>query len=624
MKTLKVWIADDIRTFADSMSKHSDELGIEVELFCDGFELFEVLETRNTQPDVLLVSDDLPRFPTCQTIAGIRRQLGLQALPILAICDEYNPNFRQVFARVGGDGTVDRSFNVEHLSDLFIAIREGSFKRTRASGAVDFSVKMGRISVHWHKERVYLSGILDENAALKRILPILQTTTGPIRFDVGEIHAVNLGGLQAWKEFVNRPEIAVRTIELHRCSLALVEYYTLMPGFFGDNLEIVSLELPLANEMALAIAPFAISRTSGRHESTSIGGLRDVATLSGGYRECEYNPNLQPALEVNPPDDHDTFNLRYFYFLHTFLKYLLSEIFITQQTLMDQVGRVSARYTGVRNAIETIRHGPLTNMPDRSSLVSQVRETYEPLLASVLISESLLKCLKLKLTSQGNILIHRGDMAQVLSGLDTQPYEIVTNAAKQFNVKDAETDYDNLPSPANLDKLTNAIVAMVGQTLEDLASILDGLGVHIMHTVKSFIQTHGKFISEAIEDLRGTNANDDELAAFAEHIWMNWKATGTLDELLDEAEKSVVSARQDLHRVIVTLDSHDQLRQVVEHRKDEISPLLNGVDETTIINMIGDGAVTIIEKRIVSYYFKSLADKLSNDIASDGGGLMMF
>ena len=215
-------------------------------------------------------------------------------------------------------------------------------------------------------------------------------------------------------------------------------------------------------------------------------------------------------------------------------------------------------------------------------------------------------------------------MAQVLSGLDTQPYEIVTNAAKQFNVKDAETDYDNLPSPANLDKLTNAIVAMVGQTLEDLASILDGLGVHIMHTVKSFIQTHGKFISEAIEDLRGTNANDDELAAFAEHIWMNWKATGTLDELLDEAEKSVVSARQDLHRVIVTLDSHDQLRQVVEHRKDEISPLLNGVDETTIINMIGDGAVTIIEKRIVSYYFKSLADKLSNDIASDGGGLMMF
>ena len=146
-----------------------------------------------------------------------------------------------------------------------------------------------------------------------------------------------------------------------------------MPGFFGDNLTIKSLELP-CNEMALAIAPFAINRASGRQESTTIGGLRDVASLSGGFRECEYNPNLQPALEVNPPVNHDTFNMRYFYFLHTFLKYLLSEIFITQQTLMDQVDRVSARYTGVRNAIETLRDTPLTTMPDRSSLVSQVRK----------------------------------------------------------------------------------------------------------------------------------------------------------------------------------------------------------------------------------------------------------
>ena len=34
--------------------------------------------------------------------------------------------------------------------------------------------------------------------------------------------------------------------------------------------------------------------------------------------------------------------------------------------------------------------------------------------------------------------------------------------------------------------------------------------------------------------------------------------------------------------------------------------------------------VTIIEKQIASYYFTSLADKLSDDIATDGGGLMMF
>ena len=40
--------------------------------------------------------------------------------------------------------------------------------------------------------------------------------------------------------------------------------------------------------------------------------------------------------------------------------------------------------------------------------------------------------------------------------------------------------------------------------------------------------------------------------------------------------------------------------------------------------MIGDTAVTIIEKRIASYYFTSLAEKLSDDIATDGGGLMMF
>ncbi len=624
MDSLKVWVTDDVESFTDKLVEHKTTLGIEVQPFANGFELFQKLEESSSVPDILFVGDDLPRLPTCQTISGLRRELGLQALPIVAICDEYNPNFRQVFARVGGDSVVDRKFVLEHIQHLLETIRTGRFNRSRASGAVDFSVKMGRMSIHWHNNRICLSGIMDENAALKRILPVIEKIEGPILFDVGEVHAVNLGGLQAWKEFITKPQLASREVEFHRCSLALVEYYTLMPGFFGDNLKIKSLELPLANEMALAIAPFALNRATDRQESTSIGGLRDVAALSGGFRECEYNPNLQPALEVNPPSDHDTFNMRYFYFLHTFLKYLLSEIFITQQTLMDQVGRVSARYSGVRSAIETLRETPLTNMPDRSSLVNQVRETYEPLLASVLVAESLLKCLKLKITSQGNILVHRGEMSRVLGGLNTQSYEIVKNAANEHDVKVAELNYDNLPSPQNLDKLTNAIVGMVGKTLEDLESILDGLGVHILNTVKTFVHEHGKFITEAIEQLRGQGASPQALEDFASHIWLNWQPLRNMDESLDEAEKSVASARQDLHRVIVTLDSHDQLRQVVEHRRDEIKALLGNQPGENITAMIGDSAVTIIEKRIASYYFTSLADKLSDDIATDGGGFMMF
>ena len=263
-------------------------------------------------------------------------------------------------------------------------------------------------------------------------------------------------------------------------------------------------------------------------------------------------------------------------------------------------------------------------MPDRSSLVSQVRETYEPLLASVLVAESLLKCLKLKITSQGNILVHRSEMARVLAGLNTQSYEIVKNAAHEHQVKEAEIHYDNMPSPHNLDQLTNAIVGMVGKTLEDLESILDGLGVHILQTVKTFVHNQGKFITEAIDELRGQGASPQALEDFANHIWLNWGPLRNMDESLDEAEKSVASARQDLHRVIVTLDSHDQLRQVVEHRLAEIKALLTDEAEDSITNMIGDSAVTIIEKRIASYYFKSLADKLSDDIATDGGGLMMF
>lgn len=624
MNKIELWVADDNPSFADKLTENQDALGISIRLFTNGFELFDAMETNESTPAALFITDDLPRLPTCQTVAGLRRGFGLQSVPIIAICDEYNPNFRQVFARVGGDAIVDRTTSPETLGSLLDSIRSGSFQRVRASGSVDFSVKMGRMSIHQVGDRISLTGILDENAALKRILPSIRNLPDPLKFDVGEVHAANLGGLQAWKEFVGRDELKNRNIEFHRCSLALVEYYTLMPGFFGDNLQIKSLELPLANEMALAIAPFAIGRPALRSNATSIGGLRDVASLSGGYRECEYNPTLQPALEVNPPADHDNFATHYFYFLHTFLKYLLSELFITQQTLMDQVGRVNARYLGVRNAVETLRKAPLTSMPDRSSLVNMVRETYEPMLASVLVGESLLKCLKLKITTQSNVLVHRGQMARVLYGLESQSYEIVTSAAKQSLVAEAELAYDNLPSAGNLAKLTSAIVAMVGQTLEGLGGILDGLGILIMQTVKAFIQTHGKFISEAIEELRGTDATADEIQAFTDQMWTDWRAECTQEECLDEAEKSVASARQDLHRVIVTLDSHDQLRQVVEHRCGEIQDLLNNVDGDTITQTIGEQAVTIIEKRIASYYFEILRDQLSDDIASDGGGLMMF
>ena len=151
------------------------------------------------------------------------------------------------------------------------------------------------MSIHWHNDRVCLSGILDENAALKQIFPILENAEGPFFLTSVKSTRVQLVELQAWKEFISNPKARHAQWSFIDTPLALVEYYTYILGTAAIPSKAGTTP---ANNGSRYRAIRQIKSGPADDKNRPPLSFRMPASLKRRFKCKETtNPNLQPALE---------------------------------------------------------------------------------------------------------------------------------------------------------------------------------------------------------------------------------------------------------------------------------------------------------------------------------------
>ena len=386
MTPIHLWLVDDSPTVAAKFAGWAEELGYQLTAMASGQALCQLLQEGDLPLDLIIIDDDLPGVPTCQTVRQIRDAFCRTEVPIFALSDEFNANFRDVFRLAGGDGWLDSPPEKEQLQSLVEMVREKKVVVTNESRSINFRVKMGRLGLHWDGERVLCCGSLDENAGFERLERILPQDQEPIVIDYAEVPTVNLAGVQAWNSFVTDEFGSERKFRFRRCPLALLEFFNLMPEQFGDKVEVESLNIPVASHLDLAVSPIASSSSPSSTDGGLMSGIHKLIAVSGGYRECLYFSNLDPILEATPPTSGKTLTREYLYFLHTILRFSLSEFFITQQTVLDQASRLAARFSCFRQALCSVGAEFLVPPADRRMMREVVIDSYEPIFASSSVS----------------------------------------------------------------------------------------------------------------------------------------------------------------------------------------------------------------------------------------------
>ena len=111
--------------------------------------------------------------------------------------------------------------------------------------------------------------------------------------------------------------------------------------------------------------------------------------------------------------------------------------------------------------------------------------------------------------------------------------------------------------------------------------------------------------AEAHEEFRGRSL-----------LW--WDTDCTFRDSVEESEEMVHDYQLELNRIIETLDSHDQLNQVIEHRVLELAMLAKGCTREELVEQIANRAVTLVEKRVSTFYFPELEGRFDDSVSSEG------
>ena len=215
-------------------------------------------------------------------------------------------------------------------------------------------------------------------------------------------------------------------------------------------------------------------------------------------------------------------------------------------------------------------------------------------------------------------MTHRGKLLQVVQGLTAEVYEDPIRRLSESSVLGQELTFDCLPTHENLDLLIMESYDAVGKILSDLGEIINSLGVHVLKVLRSFCQVEMQVTESVAETLLDADVADEAHQEFRSRSLLWWDTEGTFRESVEESEEMVHDYQLELNRIIETLDSHDQLNQVMEHRVVELDMIRKGCSREELVEQIAKRAVTLVEKRVSTYYFPELQGRFDDSVASEG------
>ena len=140
------------------------------------------------------------------------------------------------------------------------------------------------------------------------------------------------------------------------------------------------------------------------------------------------------------------------------------------------------------------------------------------------------------------------------------------------------------------------------------------IGIELLKLLESYT-TVEPFVFEAAAALeqKALNLDVQEQYRFLHYSLQNWEGEVIdIGAAVERASCLCLDYNVEMTRIMHSLNSHDEMNQVLEHRRVELMRLVEGADRSEIMGRIRDRAVTIIEKKITSYSFEEFKDAFEN------------
>jgi hypothetical protein len=402
----------------------------------------------------------------------------------------------------------------------------------------------------------------------------------------------------------------------------MCEIIKLMPEAFGDRVSIKSVSIPLSSELRFELARTMEFGSSGVKKL--IGDqLRYVFSVSGDWRELPFDESMVNSLMEL--EHHGRFGVpleRYLAFFHTAQRHMLAEFFITRETILDQSSRIAARLKGVTDFLDLYDIELEFLPPDRTVMVRIIQGCYDPILAILVATERFLHAMRLKVEHAYSTDALMGRRFRpILEVMKAPVFNDARAIAEEMRLEEIEIEFERDPTQESLEKLTLCTLKVVGCMMGTLKEIVNELGVRVLDIIRAYSEV-GDPVDRAFDLLPMEGGEDIERIRARVEGLLDVDGSLVFEDFSKEVKKMGLGYRDELKRINQSLTSHDVMSQCCEHRIEEVNTLTSEMDADEIATKIVGGAVTILEKRLVAFYYPDT--KVCEEVTGNMGEFKFF
>jgi hypothetical protein len=579
-------VLDPLNTSAPVLHSLSEMHHFELRWFKTAEEIQRAKPWQDSTQMLYLLSDKSPQVNSLELAYQIAEATGDRS-PIWLLTESLNPNFRELSRMAGVVGWLSTPLSPEVFTDCLNLARNGELWRPPRGNTIQFKPKVGLLNMDWNGSELLLQGVLDEKAEFTQLPDIIPKGLLIVRCNWKGLLTLNLEGLKIWKEFSSSDAANRLKFTFENSPRMMQEFWDSMPSVFGPN---VTMEPPTPTHY----------ETLKDHQSRTLD--EDIKLLLSKGRQ---------AINANELSTQ-TLNRMYLGMLTTISRYALSELYLTQEAVLDLCSRMISRCSSITRGLPLTDITRTFELPGRMPLIASILALYEPLLRTLVGVLQLLEAAG----SQENPTHEPTQLESWLEHATAAGSQALPWQQAQFLPLKAALD-----SKLGPDTLISVILQLVHTAIESNLSTIDSTGVAAFKLAK-FEGPSPQTLANLSSQLRRASITDENIQRFRHECLLDWVHPLNSKAMATEASKLILGTAQEARKIGQVLDTHDTLQQIFDHRKLELERLLRGASQEEIQEHLKKQAVTVLEKKVIGLYFKELAGLA--DESTQLSGLQIF
>jgi len=582
-----VYILDPLDTSAPILHELSNTHNFEVRWFKTAQEIQKAQPWKGNPQAIYLLSDKCPKVSSLEIVYEIA-EISEDTSPIWLLTDSLNANFREVSKLAGVVGWLSTPLKPKVFTSCLELVQNRELWRPPRGDTIRFNPKVGTLNMNWNGEELMIDGVMDEKAEFTRIPDIIPKGLKTVQCNWSGVLTLNIEGLKVWQEFVTSDTGKVFQFVFEKAPRMMREYWDSMPSAFGNN---VTLTKP---------QPADSKAHNFNQDRTVEDNIRIL--LTEGRRPV-----------ISPNDSVCTLHEMYLGMLTTISRYALSELYLTQEAVLDLCSRMIARCSAVGRALPLTDITRTFDLPGRMPLIASMLALYEPLLRTLVGTIELLEA------ASANPLQGSKDKSQLEEWVNNACESNVT--ALPWQLKQLDPLKTAVKSNLNGDSLLSIVFQLIHTAITNNLSTIDATGVAAFKLAK-FEGPSPQMLANLSSQLRRATIPDENLQSFRHECVLDWSSPNNPKAMAAEASKLLLGTAQEARRIGLVLDTHDTLQQIFDHRKLELERLIRGASKEEIQEHLKKQAVTVLEKKVIGLYFNELSGLA--DETTQLSGLQMF